>query len=120
MSHPTTFFSEAKTNPDWIASAKIAGDADFVGYVGGDATAGEPLVCLLHHRAARLVGHPQLAHRARVVIEFPEPFAAAGPTEAQWKVIDSVLNSAAITLMLPSTATTSLIMCPSISFGNTW
>ena len=29
-------------------------------------------------------------------------------------------SSAAITLMLPSTATTSLIMWPSISFGNTW
>src|SRR5918993_82820 len=94
MSHPTTFFSEARTNPDWIASAKIAGGADFVGYVGGDASAGEPLVCLLHHRAARLVGHPQLAHRAQVLIEFPEPFAPAGPTEAQWKSIDSVLNSA--------------------------
>ena len=29
-------------------------------------------------------------------------------------------NSAAITLIEPSTATTSLIMCPSICFGNDW
>jgi hypothetical protein len=81
-------------HPDWLPVAKIAGDSDWVGYTGGDGSAGEPLTCLLHHRAAPIIGHPQLTHRARISVSFPEPFAPQGPTDAQWKQIDQVINSA--------------------------
>lgn len=80
--------------PDWTSAARIAGDADWVGYMGGDEAAGEPLMCMLHHRAARVVGHPKLPYRARVAVTFAEPFAPAGPTAEQWRQIDQVVNSA--------------------------
>ena len=90
----TEYSDRATQHPEWLPAARIAGDKDWTGYMGGDPTAGEPLMCMLHHRAAPLVGHPKLPQRARVVITFPQPFAPAGPSEEQWKQIDQVINSA--------------------------